>query len=71
VRASSRCSRADGTLYAGEQVSGGGAAVTAEPRLTERMVERALQTDARVSPIEGAASGLLADSGGTGALLRW
>lgn len=62
---------ADGTLFAGDEASGDGAALTAEPRLTERLVERALQTDARVSPIEGAASGLLADSEGTGALLRW
>lgn len=60
---------ADGLLYAGEET--GAQPHTPEPRLNERLVERALATSARVSPIEGASSGILADAGGIGALLRW
>jgi hypothetical protein len=42
-----------------------------KPRLTERLVERALATGARVSPVEGAARGVLSEAAGIGALLRW
>jgi hypothetical protein len=60
---------ADGALYADAEA--GSRPHTPEPRLTERLVERALATGARVSPIEGASSGALGDAGGIGALLRW
>ena len=62
---------ADGHLYAGEETRAGGAPATPEPRLTERLVERALATGAKVSPVEGAASGVLHDAKGVAALLRW
>lgn len=62
---------ADGTLYADTEVGVGGASSTPEPRLTERLVERALATGARVSPVEGAASDVLSEAAGIGALLRW
>ncbi|WP_353509595.1 hypothetical protein [Intrasporangium sp.] len=62
---------ADGELYAGDEVAPGGQERRPEPRLTERLVERALTTGARVSPIEGAADGALQDAGGIAALLRW
>jgi hypothetical protein len=62
---------ADGALYGGDEVAPDGQPQTPEPRLTERLVERALQTGARVSPIEGAADGALRDAAGIGALLRW
>jgi hypothetical protein len=42
-----------------------------EPRLTERIVERCLATGAQITPVEGAASAVLADAGGVAALLRW
>ncbi|MFD2353082.1 hypothetical protein ACFSTC_33045 [Nonomuraea ferruginea] len=60
---------ADGTLYADTET--GVRRHTPEPRLNERLVERALATGARVSPIEGAGAGVLGDAGGIGALLRW
>jgi hypothetical protein len=46
-------------------------ASTADPRLTERIVERALETGARVTPVEGAASDGLAEASGIAAVLRW
>jgi hypothetical protein len=46
-------------------------AITQEPRLTERMVERCLRTAARVTPLEAGAAGSLADAEGIAALLRW
>jgi hypothetical protein len=61
---------ADGTLRAGHERAADGPA-TPEPRLTERLVERALETGARVSPVEGAARGALAEADGIAALLRW
>ncbi|HEX5540032.1 MAG TPA: hypothetical protein VFX60_00460 [Micromonospora sp.] len=61
----------DGALYAEAEGGVGGRAYTPEPRLTERLVERAFATGARVSPVEGAASGVLGDAAGIGALLRW
>ena len=62
---------ADGHLYAGEESRAGGSPATPEPRLTERLVERALETGARVRPVEGAAAGVLQDAKGIAALLRW
>lgn len=53
----------------GETPPAGGA--VPEPRLTERLVERALETGARVTPVEGAAAGELAEAAGVAALLRW
>jgi hypothetical protein len=61
---------ADGELYADAESGVGGRPHTPEPRLTERRVERALSTGARISPIEGAAV-VLSDAAGIGALLRW
>lgn len=62
---------ADGALYGGDEVGPDGSPGASEPRLTERLVERALQTGARISPIEGAADGRLRDAAGVAALLRW
>jgi hypothetical protein len=62
---------ADGTLSADAEGGAGGETARSEPRLTERLVERALATGARVSPVEGAARGVLSDAAGVGALLRW
>ncbi|MCC6224371.1 MAG: hypothetical protein IT201_12885 [Thermoleophilia bacterium] len=56
----------DGRLLA----AGPAAGLHAEPRLAERMVERALATGARVVPVAGAAE-LLDTPDGVGALLRW
>lgn len=60
----------DGALYAGGEAPAG-VSLRPEPRLTERLIERALQTGARVSPVEGAAAGPLADAAGIAALMRW
>ena len=60
----------DGTLYAEDETALTPAA-TADPRLTERMVERALETGARVSPVEGAAADGLPEADGIAAVLRW
>ena len=58
----------DGSLFAeGEHLGLG----KEEPRLLERIVERALHTGARVTPLDGRAAGRLADADGIGALLRW
>jgi Bacterial archaeo-eukaryotic release factor family 10 len=62
---------ADGALYADDEIGPGGEPAIPEPRLTERLVERALATGARVNPVEGAARGMLSDAAGIGALLRW
>ncbi|HKX68189.1 MAG TPA: hypothetical protein VJN29_13300 [Intrasporangium sp.] len=62
---------AEGELYGDDEVAPGGREGRPEPRLTERLVERALTTGARVSPVEGAADGALQDAGGIAALLRW
>lgn len=61
---------ANGLLYAGEEAPAG-RQVTAEPRLTERLVERALEIGAWITPVEGAADGALTEVDGIGALLRW
>lgn len=60
-----------GALYAGEEVGPDGQPGSPDSRLTERLVERALETRARVSPVEGAAEGALSDAAGIAALLRW
>jgi hypothetical protein len=57
-------------LSAGEQRSVPERVFT-EPRMTERMVERCLETGARITPVTGAASALLTDAGGVAARLRW
>lgn len=62
---------ADGALYGGDEVGPNGRPGTPEPRFTERLVERALQTGARISPVEGAADAELSDAAGVAALLRW
>jgi Bacterial archaeo-eukaryotic release factor family 10 len=62
---------ADGALYGGDEVGPGGHPGTPEPRLTERLVERALQTGARISPVEGAADEGLRAAAGIAALPRW
>lgn len=59
----------DGTLYADDEGAPTFVA-TLELRLTERVVERALETGARVTPIEGAAGDGLADASGIAAVLR-
>lgn len=62
---------ANGALYGGDEFGPDGHPGTPEPRLTERLVERALKTGARISPVEGAANGVLRDAAGVAALLRW
>lgn len=62
---------AEGVLYADGEAGIGAEPPTPEPRLTERLVEQALATGARISPVEAAASGVLRESEGIGALLRW
>jgi len=61
---------ADGLLHAGTERPGQ-APVTPDPRLTERLVERALDTGARVTPVEGAAQDALSEADGIAARLRW
>lgn len=60
----------DGSLYADGEESLA-RVWTTDPRLTERIVERALETGARVTPVEGAASDGLAEASGIAAVLRW
>lgn len=61
---------ADGLLYGGDEAGPDGRG-TPEPRFTERLIERALETRARISPVVGAAAGELKDAEGVAALLRW
>jgi hypothetical protein len=61
----------EGRLHAGDEAALADSGAVAEPRLTERLVERALETGARVTPVEGAAAGALAEAAGSAALLRW
>ena len=42
-----------------------------EPRLTERMIERALETSARVTPVSGPAAEVLAEHEGVASVTRW
>jgi hypothetical protein len=60
----------DGSLYAEGEMTPTYAS-TADLRLTERIVERALETGARVTPVEGAADDGLAEAAGIAAILRW
>lgn len=62
---------ADDALYGGDEVGPGRQQPRPESRLTERLVERALDTGALITPIEGAAASDLADAAGIAALLRW
>jgi hypothetical protein len=59
---------ADGSLFGWSE---GASTAVAESRLTERIVERALDTGARLTPVEGAACEVLREAGGIAALLRW
>jgi hypothetical protein len=58
----------DGSLLAAGEAPGLG---KHEPRLLERILERAFHTGARVTPVDGSAADNLADAGGIAALLRW
>jgi hypothetical protein len=58
----------DGSLLAAGEAPGLG---KHEPRLLERILERAFNTGARVTPVDGSAADHLADAGGIAALLRW
>lgn len=60
----------DGTLYADDERTPTYVG-TPELRLTERLVERALETGARVTPVDDAGSSDLADASGIAAILRW
>lgn len=44
---------------------------TEEPRFVHRMIERAMATDATVTPVDGEAAEVLDELGGVAALLRW
>ncbi len=44
---------------------------TPEPRFVHRMIERTLDTDGRITPVDGAAAEALDELGGVAALLRW
>jgi hypothetical protein len=61
---------ADGLLSALSELAPAEAS-EAEPRMTERLVERCLETGAKITPVEGASATALADAGGIAALLRW
>ncbi|MBB2911812.1 hypothetical protein FHS43_003085 [Streptosporangium becharense] len=63
----------DGLLYADGQSppAGSGRELTPEPVMGERMIERALDTDAEVTVLTGEAADALADFDGVAALLRW
>lgn len=60
----------DGSLYAEDETARMSGS-TVELRLTERIVERALETGAQVTPVEGAAADGLAEALGIAAVLRW
>ncbi len=62
---------ANGALYGGQEVGPDGQPGAVDPRFTERLVERALQTGARISPVEGATNTDLRAADGIAALLRW
>ena len=44
---------------------------TPEPRFVHRMIERTMDTDGTITPVDGAAAELLNELGGVAALLRW
>lgn len=60
----------DGSLYAEDETAPSYRSAPDE-RLTERIVERALETGARVTPVEGAATDGLTEASGIAAVLRW
>lgn len=62
-----------GLLYAdaGEAETASGGTAVKEPLLVERMIERALQTDARITPVDDEPAEMLREHGGVGAVLRW
>jgi hypothetical protein len=60
----------DGSLYAEDETVPAYDS-TPDERLTERIVERALETRARVTPVEGASADALAEAMGIAAVLRW
>jgi hypothetical protein len=60
----------DGSLYAHDETTLAYGS-TGDGRLTERIVERALETGARITPVEGAASNGLTEASGIAAVLRW
>ncbi|MCP2621635.1 hypothetical protein NLB33_02065 [Mycolicibacterium smegmatis] len=62
---------ADGSLYADGEIAPHSHAATKDSRFTERLVDRALATGARISPVEGAAGAVLKDAAGVAAVLRW
>ncbi|MBU8808745.1 hypothetical protein KL953_07530 [Mycolicibacterium goodii] len=62
---------ADGSLYADGEIAPHSHAATPDPRFTERLVDRAFATGARISPVEGAADAVLKDAVGVAAVLRW
>ncbi|WP_433240654.1 VLRF1 family aeRF1-type release factor [Streptosporangium sp. CA-135522] len=64
---------ADGRLYPSVETPQGEPAQTLvrEPRMGERMIERALDIDAEVIVLDQKASEALADSDGLAAILRW
>ncbi|HEX9888360.1 MAG TPA: VLRF1 family aeRF1-type release factor, partial [Nitriliruptorales bacterium] len=55
----------------GGAAEGAGYDLVVEPRLIERMCERAIATDAAITPCDEAAAELLAEYDGVAALLRW
>lgn len=62
----------EGLLYANDQrPSAQEQDLYEEPLLVERMIERALETGARVTPIDEDAEAGLAESDGVAAVLRW
>jgi hypothetical protein len=62
----------DGLLYTDEQrPAAASAELVEEPYLVERMIERALETDATITPIDEDVATPLKEYGGVGALLRW
>ena len=61
----------DGRMFSRSESPPAAGRIRPEPRLTERIVERCLETGAEITPVEGAASSILADAGGIAALLRW
>jgi hypothetical protein len=72
------CERRGSRLPDGRLATAGELLPGADPReqthddhLTERMVERALETGAGVTPVDGPAAGLLEAHDGVAAMLRW
>jgi hypothetical protein len=61
----------DGRLHGDHGFEMAAARLLEEPRLTERMLERAREIDERIVPVARAAVGELAEATGVGALLRW